>query len=162
MKCAQQLFLITLSTLALTACGNIQPPSTVKPNPSPNPNPNAQVVTWSQIKSCRPVTGSNNPAAGNCLKGKFTGKTSTGKACTLFLGHDGHYYYQSPKLTYGYKNSASALNYFTFDGRLINWGISNDNSEMNAEIKIKDSGYHAKIEVKHAEQSSTCLAENGL
>lgn len=162
MKCAQQLFLITLCTLAVTSCGNTPPPNTSNPNPvtNPNPNPNAEVITGAQIKICHKVTGSTHPAAGNCLRGKFTGKTTEGKACTLFLGKNGHYYYQSPKLTYGYKNSASALNYFTFDGQLINWGISDNQNEMNAEIKIKDSGYHAKIKVKHAGESSDCIAES--
>lgn len=154
--------LAALSVLALSACGN-EPnsaPSPSNPDLGTNPNPNAQMVTWAQIKSCRQINASDNPAEGNCLKGKFVGRTTQNEACILFIGQNGDYYYQSPQLTYGYQNSTTALNYFTFDGVLINWGISTDSTKMNTTVSLENTNYQARIEVSHSDKSSVCEAKD--
>ena len=104
------LFVPTLLSAALVACGGGNP--TPNPDPKPNPNPNPGNAMRARLVACPVVDQSSDAAASACLAGTYVGKTPTNAECKLVIEASGNYQFTSPSLSYTYTATANSIRVF--------------------------------------------------
>lgn len=119
-----------LSCLALTACGGGGGGSTPD-NSNNNGNNggntgNSALIT--KLAACPVVSQSADPIASTCLTGTYTGKDSSGAACSLTITAGGNYTFSSSRLGYSYTLPADAFRLFTHSDQSrgnhqVLWGV---------------------------------------
>ncbi|WP_293915367.1 hypothetical protein [Deinococcus sp.] len=143
----------------LSACGGSAPATGGDGGGGGTPSAGT-TVTRAQIAGCTPLSTSSDPAASNCLKGKFVGKTLGSDECSLTIGDNGSYQYVSPSLNSSVVPSAQAIRVFTYEKTitLAIWLINDSGKDLSFKYNGSQDS-KASIEVRVGTNVSTCNAQ---